>query len=80
MTLTDFLQPLDLDTHIRMAEADADLIYFGPAGGKMPVDIPIGAEDSPESPGDSPESSDFEASPQDAEKFVLALHNRTIRL
>ena len=43
----------------------------------MPVDIPIGAEDSPESPGDSPESSDFEASPQDAEKFVLALHNRT---
>ena len=36
MTLTDFLQPLDLDTHIRMAEADADLIYFGPAG-----DLPL---------------------------------------
>lgn len=32
MTLTDFLQPIDLDTHIRMAKADADLIYFGPAG------------------------------------------------
>ena len=45
----------------------------------MPVDIPIGAEDSPESPGDSPESSDFEASPQDAEKFVLALHSRNIK-
>lgn len=29
MTLTDFLQPLDLDTHIRMAEADTDIIYFG---------------------------------------------------
>ncbi len=36
MTLTDFLQPLDLDTHIRMAGADADLIYFGPAG-----DLPL---------------------------------------
>ena len=24
MTLTDFLQPIDLDTHIRMAKADAD--------------------------------------------------------
>lgn len=36
MTLTDFLQPLDLDTHIRMAKADADLIYFGPAG-----DLPL---------------------------------------
>lgn len=36
MTLTDFLQPLDLDTHIRMAEADVDLIYFGPAG-----DLPL---------------------------------------
>lgn len=36
MTLTDFLQPLDLDTHIRMTEADADLIYFGPAG-----DLPL---------------------------------------
>lgn len=36
MTLTDFLQPLDLDTHIRMAEADTDIIYFGPAG-----DLPL---------------------------------------
>ena len=36
MTLTDFLQPIDLDTHIRMAKADADLIYFGPAG-----DLPL---------------------------------------
>ncbi len=36
MTLTDFLQPLDLDIHIRMAKADADLIYFGPAG-----DLPL---------------------------------------
>lgn len=36
MTLTDFLQPLDLDTHIRMAKAGADLIYFGPAG-----DLPL---------------------------------------
>ena len=36
MTLTDFLLPLDLDTHIRMAKADADLIYFGPAG-----DLPL---------------------------------------
>lgn len=36
MTLTDFLQPLDLATHIRMAEADADLIYFGPSG-----DLPL---------------------------------------
>lgn len=36
MTLTDFLQPLDLDTYIRMAEADAGLIYFGPAG-----DLPL---------------------------------------
>ena len=32
MTLTDFLHPLDLDTHIRIAEADTDMIYFGPAG------------------------------------------------
>lgn len=32
MTLTDFLQPLDLDTHIRIAKADTDIIYFGPAG------------------------------------------------
>ena len=39
--------------------------------------MPIGAEESPESPGDSSESSDFEASSQDAEKFVLALHNCT---
>lgn len=36
MTLTDFLQPLDLDTNIRMAEADTDIIYFGPAG-----DLPL---------------------------------------
>ena len=36
MTLTDFLQPLDLATHIRMAEADADLIYYGPSG-----DLPL---------------------------------------
>lgn len=36
MTLTDFLQPLDLDTYIRMAEADAGLIYFGLAG-----DLPL---------------------------------------
>lgn len=36
MTLTDFLQLLDLDTYIRMAEADAGLIYFGPAG-----DLPL---------------------------------------
>ena len=65
-----FLVRVDLyDDHFK--------ITFDPTGGKMPVDIPIGAEDSPESPGDSPESSDFEASPQDAEKFVLALHNRT---
>lgn len=67
-----FLVRVDLyDDHFK--------ITFDPTGGKMPVDIPIGAEDSPESPGDSPESSDFEASPQDAEKFVLALHNRTKR-
>ena len=65
-----FLVRVDLyDDHFK--------ITFDPTGGKMPVDIPIGAEDSPESPGDSPESSDFEASPQDAEKFVLALHNCT---
>ena len=65
-----FLVRVDLyDDHFK--------ITFDPTGGKMPVDIPIGAEDSPESPGDSPESSDFEASPQDAEKFVLALHDRT---
>ena len=65
-----FLVRVDLyDDHFK--------ITFDPTGGKMPVDIPIGAEDSPDSPGDSPESSDFEASPQDAEKFVLALHNRT---
>lgn len=38
MTLTDFLQPLDLDTHIHMAEADAGLIYFGPAG-DMPLPV-----------------------------------------
>ena len=36
-----------------------------------------GANHTPESPGDSSESSDFEASSQDAEKFVLALHNCT---
>lgn len=36
MTLTDFLQPLDLDTHIRIVEADTDIIYFGPAG-----DLPL---------------------------------------
>ena len=36
MTLTDFLQPHDLDTNIRMAEADTDIIYFGPAG-----DLPL---------------------------------------
>lgn len=36
MTLTDFLQPLDLDTHIRITEADTDIIYFGPAG-----DLPL---------------------------------------
>ena len=39
MTLTDFLQPLDLDTHIRIAEADTDIIYFGPAG-DLPILIP----------------------------------------
>ena len=36
MTLTDFLQPHDLYTHIRIAEADTDIIYFGPAG-----DLPL---------------------------------------
>ena len=36
MTLTDFLQPLDLDTNISMAEADTDIIYFGPA-----CDLPL---------------------------------------
>lgn len=37
MTLTDFLQPLDLATHIRMAKADTGLIYFGPAGDPAPA-------------------------------------------
>lgn len=32
MTLTDFLQPLDLDAQIRVAKADTENIYFGPAG------------------------------------------------
>ena len=36
MTLTDFLQPLDLDTYIRMAETADGPIYFGPAG-----DLPL---------------------------------------
>lgn len=67
----NFLVRVDLyDDHLK--------ITFDPTGGRQPIDIPIGAEESPESPGDSSESSDFEASSQDAEKFVLALHNCTI--
>nr|UWG05060.1 MAG: hypothetical protein [Bacteriophage sp.] len=67
----NFLVRVDLyDDHLK--------ITFDPTGGRQPIDMPIGAEESPESPGDSPESSDFEASPQDAEKFVLALHIRTM--
>ena len=38
MTLTDFLHPLDLDTHICIAEADTDIIYFGPAG-NLPLSV-----------------------------------------
>ena len=66
----NFLVRVDLyDDHLK--------ITFDPTGGRQPIDMPIGAEESPESPGDSSESSDFEASSQDAEKFVLALHNCT---
>ena len=56
-----FLVRVDLyDDHFK--------ITFDPTGGKMPVDIPIGVEDSPESPGDSPDSADFSVPSQDAEK------------
>ena len=68
----NFLVRVDLyDNHLK--------ITFDPTGGRQPIDIPIGVEDFPENPGDSPESSGFGAPSQDAEKFVLALHNCTKR-
>lgn len=67
-----FLVRVDLyDDHLK--------ITFDPTGGKTPVDIPIGVEDSPESPGDSPDSADFSVPSQDAEKVRFGssqLHQR----
>ena len=69
-----FLVRVDLyDDHLK--------ITFDPTGGKTPVDIPIGVEDSPESPGDSPDSADFSAPSQDAEKVRFdssQLHHKTV--